>query len=246
MKRFGLIGYPLDHSFSKKYFTEKFKAEGLEDHSFELYPLNQIIEFPYLLEQDPALIGLAVTIPYKESVIDYLDQLSPEAQAIGAVNCISFHDHRTIGYNTDSIGFERSLLPLIDLEKINKALVLGSGGASKAVHFILNKLKIECKIVSRKNDKRFMLYEQINAEILKTFNIIINTTPLGMYPHTELYPFFPYEHLNESHLVYDLIYNPDQTLFLQKARSGGARIKNGYEMLIIQAEENWKIWNTKQ
>lgn len=242
MKVYGLIGYPLSHSFSKGFFAEKFAREGIKECMYESFPIPGIEELPALIAQYPELQGLNVTIPYKEAVMSYLDELSPAAAQIRAVNCIRFKDGRKTGYNTDAIGFRRSLEPLLKSHH-NKALVLGTGGAAKAVQYVLESLNIPYKLVSRQPGADTLTYEQLNAAIMASHTLIINTTPLGMYPHVDAAPALPYEQLTDKHLLYDLIYNPSVTAFLQKGADKGATIKNGHEMLILQAEASWEIWN---
>lgn len=244
MNLYGLIGYPLDHSFSKKYFTNKFETEGLEDCFFDLFPLENIQEFPALIRSLLTLKGLAVTIPYKETVIPFLQHVSDEVQKIGAVNCIKIKNSSLTGYNTDVKGFETSFTPLLKPHH-SKALVLGTGGASKAVQFILNKLSIPFILVSRKPDleKGIISYNIITESLLKEYTVIINCTPVGMGKLSDEKPAIPYQYISSSHYMYDLVYHPSETLFLLEGKSKGATIKNGYEMLIIQAEENWRIWN---
>lgn len=244
MKLYGLIGYPLGHSFSKKYFEEKFAKEELNDCAFELFSLNTIEEFQKLIDAEKSLHGIAVTIPYKETVMQFLDEINPAAQAIGAVNCIQFSEGKLKGYNTDVIGFEQSLLPLLKAYH-TKALILGSGGSSKAVKYALTKNSIDYKIVSRtvNEDADTISYKDLDATIMDAYTIIINCTPVGMYPDEHLSPEIPYELITEKHLLYDLTYKPEKTKFLQKGEERGAAIKNGFEMLVLQAEENWKIWN---
>lgn len=242
MKVYGLIGYPLSHSFSKGFFAEKFAREGIQQCIYDSFPIPAIDELPALLAQQPELQGLNVTIPYKEVVIPYLDELSPAAAQMKAVNCIHFKDGRKIGYNTDAIGFRRSLEPLLKPHH-NKALILGTGGAAKAVQFVLESLHIPYKLVSRQASADAIRYEQLDAATMASHTLIINTTPLGMYPNVEAAPAIPYDQLTESHLLYDLIYNPAVTTFLQQGADRGATIKNGHEMLILQAEASWEIWN---
>ena len=245
-KTFGLIGYPLGHSFSKKYFEEKFTIEKLSDCTFELFPLKEISEFPELIATQKNLCGLAVTIPHKEAVIPFLTKLSDAAKEIGAVNCIRFSEGETTGYNTDVIGFEQSLLPRLK-EHHTHALILGTGGASKAVQYVLKKIGIKYIKVSRKKatETGSISYEDISAAVIAEHPLIINCTPLGMTPNEEGIPAIPYEFLTDKHLLYDLIYKPEKTKFLQEGEKHGAATKNGFEMLIIQAEENWKIWNSQ-
>ena len=241
-KLYGLIGFPLGHSFSKKYFTEKFEKEDLSDCSFELFPLETIKEFSSLIFAQPLLKGLAVTIPYKEKVIPFLNSLHESAEAVGAVNCIQFKDGSLIGYNTDALGFEKSFMPLWK-PSFEKALVLGTGGASKAVQYILRKNNIPYLLVSRSKTANTITYTELDKYIGKGYKTIINCTPVGMLPNENECPDLPYHLINESCLVYDLIYKPAETLLLKKAKVNGALVKNGFEMLLLQAEENWLIWN---
>lgn len=244
-KLFGLIGYPLGHSFSLQYFTEKFQREGLAGCRFELFPLHSIKEFPTLLQSNPDLRGLAVTIPYKEQVMNYLSRIDEEAALVGAVNCIKVRADETIGFNTDILGFEQSLKPLLKQHHKN-ALVLGSGGASKAVQYVLGKLGIPFLVVSRKpgNDPRQLTYHDLTFDLVSNHTLIINATPLGMMPAVDTYPDLPYKALGPGHLLYDLVYKPPMTIFLQKGKDRGAGIVNGMEMLLIQAEANWEIWQS--
>ncbi|MVT10934.1 shikimate dehydrogenase family protein [Chitinophaga tropicalis] len=242
MKIYGLIGYPLSHSFSKGFFAEKFAKEGIKDCLYDSFPIPSIEELPALITRYPELQGLNVTIPYKEVVMPYLDELSPAAAQIRAVNCIHFKDGRKTGYNTDAIGFRRSLEPLLQSHH-NKALVLGTGGAAKAVQYVLDSMNIPYKLVSRKASPGTITYEQLDEEIMSSHKLIVNTTPLGMYPNVEAAPELPYDLISSGHLLYDLIYNPAVTAFLQKGADRGAVIKNGHEMLILQAEASWEIWN---
>jgi len=244
MKVYGLIGYPLSHSFSKGFFAEKFAREGIRDCMYESFPIPEIGDLPALLAQYSDLQGLNVTIPYKQAVMSYLDELSPAAAQIGAVNCIHFKDGRKIGYNTDAIGFRRSLEPLLQPHH-NKALVLGTGGAAKAVQYVLEGLNIPYKLVSRQASADAISYDQLDAATMASHTLIINTTPLGMYPNVSAAPALPYEQLTDKHLLYDLIYNPAVTAFLQQGADRGATIKNGHEMLILQAEASWEIWNNE-
>ncbi len=241
MKQFGLIGYPLGHSFSKKYFEEKFAKENLQGYSFELFSIEKVEAIKEIIANNKNLQGLAVTIPHKETVMPLITEISDAAKAIGAVNCIKIKDGKTIGYNTDVIGFEKSLLPLLQPHH-TKALVLGTGGASKAVQYVLKKLGISFLLVSRNRSNETITYDDISVEIIETHSLIINTTPLGMSPNEGVFPNIPYAYLSSKHLLYDLIYKPEKTLFLQKGEEQGCIIKNGFEMLVLQAEENWKIW----
>lgn len=239
MNEYGLIGYPLDHSFSAAYFNAKFEKEKTEA-SFHLFPIEYISLFPSLLIANPRLKGIAVTVPYKEVVIPYLEQLDENAQIAGAVNCIK-RGTKLTGYNTDIIGFERSLKPLLQSHHTS-ALVLGTGGGSKAVQFVLKRLGIAYTLVST-SDPLAVPYKAVDERIIKDHTLIINCTPLGMYPLVETKPSIPYSFISESHLLYDLVYNPEETAFLYEGKMRNAAIKNGYEMLVLQAEENWRIWN---
>jgi shikimate dehydrogenase len=244
MKRYGLIGYPLSHSFSQKYFTDKFQREQITDCVYENFPLADISEFSTLIQQYADLRGLNVTIPYKEKVIPFLTEQSDVVKATGACNCIKINNGRLTGYNTDVIGFENSLKPLLQPHH-TKALVLGTGGAAKAVHYVLNKLGISFTEVSRTPSKAAQIaYDKIGEATMSEYLLIINTSPVGMYPKVDECPPLPYQHLTSKHYLYDLVYNPAKTLFLQKGEAQGAAIKNGHDMLIIQAEEGWRIWNS--
>lgn len=242
MRQFGLIGFPLSHSFSKKYFSEKFVREQRSDCAYELFPLAAIEELPALLAAHPQLEGLNVTIPYKKQVLPFLHTRAfPEG--LEACNCIRIQNGQLTGYNTDAIGFEKSLLPLLQSHH-RAALVLGNGGAAEAVIFVLKKLGLRVEVVSRQLHNRSTLtYPDITADTLAECHVIVNTTPLGMYPHTDTCPAIPYAALGPQHLLYDLVYNPAQTLFLQKGAEQGAVVKNGLEMLELQAEASWEIWN---
>lgn len=243
MRLFGLIGHSLYHSFSKKYFTEKFEKEEITECSYDLFPLKTIDDLPVLILNHPELEGLNVTIPYKKKVLSFLDATHiPEG--LNACNCINISAGKLVGYNTDVNGFEKSLKPLLKSYH-KKALVLGNGGATAAVIHVLRKLRIEFDIVSRKkhNGSAFV-YKDVDKKLLEESTIIINTTPLGMYPDTDTCPDIPYQFISDKHLLYDLVYNPSKTLFLQKGEEKGATIKNGEEMLKLQAEESWRIWNS--
>jgi len=242
MRLFGLIGHPLTHSFSKRYFTEKFEKEEITGCSYELFPLKTIDELSFLLRDHPELEGLNVTVPYKKQVLGLLDEAYiPEE--LDACNCISRKGDRLIGYNTDITGFETSIKPLLRSHH-KKALVLGNGGATAAVVFVLKKRGIDFTIVSRRiHDGSALTYKKITRQVMNEHNIIINTTPLGMYPDESGCPDIPYQYISDRHFLYDLVYNPAKTLFLTKGERQGAVIKNGEEMLILQAEESWRIWN---
>lgn len=244
-KVFGLIGGTVSHSFSKAYFDEKFFREGLRDYHYELFPLSTIKDIEALLKDTKGLSGLNVTIPYKEQVLPYLDEVDGFAKKIGAVNVIRIRDGKLQGFNTDSDAFLETIEKWLPKDKTIKAVILGTGGSSKAVQEALKKLKIDFKLVSREGKKGVITYTDLEKDPshLETANLVINTTPLGMSPNTESMPPINYELLTADHYVYDLIYNPARTLFLQKAEMRGATIKNGLEMLHVQAEKSWTIWN---
>jgi shikimate dehydrogenase len=250
-KQLGLIGYPLSHSFSKKYFDEKFQKLDLSDYSFDVFSIENINEFTAILKENKNLIGLSVTLPHKETVIPFLDELDEIAKEIGAVNCIKISNGKLKGYNTDALGFKQSLRPFLDVNH-TKALVFGSGGASKAVAYVLKKLNIDVWFVTRKRfetgDTRYetannLTYEELSPEIINACKLLVNTTPVGMHPNeNECLP-IDYTAITPQHLVYDLTYNPAETLFLKNAKEQGALISNGYNMLCFQADEAWRIWN---
>ncbi|MCG2614985.1 shikimate dehydrogenase [Terrimonas sp. NA20] len=242
MRLFGLIGNPLTHSFSKKYFTEKFEREGLTDCRYELFPISSIEELPKLLRDHPELCGLNVTIPYKEQVLSYLNEENELVQAIRACNCIDLQSGRLKGYNTDVLGFEQSLRQLFQPHH-KKALILGTGGVSKAVQYILQKMGLAYRYVSRKPGVHNFSYEQLTADVMQEYTLIVNTTPLGTYPNITEAPQIPYKALTSDHYLFDMVYNPSQTLFLKMGEERGAVVKNGYDMLEIQADESWKIWS---
>ncbi|NSL90299.1 shikimate dehydrogenase [Chitinophaga sp. Mgbs1] len=242
MKLYGLIGYPLSHSFSKGFFAEKFEKEHIAGCRYDNYAIPDIQEFAGLWQQQPDLQGLNVTIPYKEAVIPFLDELSDAVKQIGAVNCIHFKNGVKTGYNTDVTGFGNSLKPLLQPHH-QKALVLGTGGAAKAVMYALQQMQIAFKVVSRQASATTIGYNSLDQSIMEEYTIIINTTPLGMYPKTDACPEIPYQYISSRHLLYDLVYNPAETLFLKKGAEQGAATKNGHEMLILQAEASWEIWN---
>ena len=241
-RQYGLIGYPLKHSFSPGYFATKFEKEGIEDAEYNLYELDDISLFSDLAKMN--LQGLNVTIPYKEKVIPFLHEMSIEAQEIGAVNTIKFEDGKLVGYNTDTYGFEQSLLSFYGDKKPDYALVLGSGGASKAIGYTLQRLEIKFQIVSRKT--MYLNYPDIDKSYFDHNLLIVNTTPLGTWPEVESCPNIPYQYLSDRHMLYDLVYNPEKTLFLRKGEEKGAKIKNGHDMLVLQAEKSWEIWNTQR
>jgi shikimate dehydrogenase len=245
MKLYGLIGKSLAHSFSKNYFTEKFLKENITDCSYELFELDDIKNFHSIIKNNPTVKGLNVTIPYKDEVLEYLTEIDGIAKEIGAVNTISItKDLKLIGHNTDYYGFKKSLKPFLDINH-SRALILGTGGASKAVHYVLKELNIDCLFVSRnpKNNNEIS-YNEINDYVLKHHQIIINTTPVGMYPNVSDSPMLNYDCITPEHLLYDLIYNPTETAFLQKGKEQGCITLNGLEMLKLQAEKSWEIWNT--
>ncbi|KYP16068.1 shikimate dehydrogenase [Flavihumibacter sp. CACIAM 22H1] len=244
MRLFGLIGYPLSHSFSKKYFTEKFEKEGVEA-LYENYPISSIEQFSGLLAQQPALEGINVTIPYKEAVIPFLHKQSEVVKKTGACNCIRIRNGVLEGFNTDVVGFEQSLLKSLDTDH-NRALVLGTGGASKAVQYVLEKLGIPFTLVSRKADPSTgsKTYAELSFSEQQAARLWINTTPLGMFPDITTCPPMQYDSITPRHYLYDLVYNPAETAFLTNGKDRGAIIENGKDMLLIQAEEGWKIWNS--
>ena len=249
MDKYGLIGYPLGHSFSVSYFNQKFNDEGINAKyiNFEISSIDQLQE---VLDQNPELRGLNVTIPYKERVLEYLDSITPEAQAIGAVNVIRVtHEGKNTklkGFNSDVIGFTQSIEPMIDRNWHKKALILGTGGASKAINYGLKSLGLETVFVSRYERPGTIQYQKITPEVIDEYNVIVNCTPLGMYPNTETCPLLPYEAMNQHTILYDLIYNPDQTLFMRKGAEYGAEVKNGLEMLLLQAFVSWEFWHGKE
>ncbi|RYG22019.1 MAG: shikimate dehydrogenase [Chitinophagaceae bacterium] len=247
MKRtFGLIGYPLSHSFSKKFFSEKFEREEIAECRYELFPIEKAASMLDLISENPSLRGLNVTIPYKLAVIPFLGELDDAAAEIGAVNCIRINSTENgvslKGYNTDAYGFAESLKPLLEHQH-RKALIFGDGGAAKAVKYVLNQLSIPYKTVVRKQSPTTLHYTEVTEDTLNEYKLLINTTPLGMLPDLATSPPIPYHHLTNQHLAYDLVYNPEETVFLAQAKAQGAKIKNGLEMLYLQAERSWQIWN---
>ena len=242
-KRFGLLGRNISYSFSKGYFTDKFANENFEGCTYENFDIKDISTFPEIIKNTLDLKGLNVTIPYKETVLPFLDKLSKKAALIGAVNTIKITKKGKLkGYNTDYYGFKKSLQPLLK-EHHKKALILGTGGASKAVAFALQELQISYAFVSRETKENAINYDLINATTFDNYQIIINSTPVGTSPNVDLFPIIPYEYFTKKHIAFDLIYNPAETQFLKKAKENGAQIKNGLDMLIYQAEKAWKIWN---
>lgn len=248
MDKYGLIGYPLGHSFSISYFNQKFADEGI-DASYENFEIPNIDILPEILDKNSNLRGLNVTIPYKEKVIDFLDSITPEARAIGAVNVIrvTHEGNKTLlkGFNSDVIGFTQSIEPMIDRKWHKKALVLGTGGASKAICYGLKSLGVEPMLVSRYERPNTILYEDVTPDVVREYNVVVNCTPIGMYPHTEECPNLPYEAMDSHTILYDLIYNPDCTLFMRRGAEHGADVKNGLEMLLLQAFASWEFWNRK-
>ena len=243
--KFGLVGKNISYSFSKKYFTEKFQKLGLNTYKYTNYDIPEIEEFPFILYQrEDEFKGFNVTIPYKKSIIKYLDEIDADAERIGAVNTIKVtDDNKLVGYNTDVYGFQKSLEPLLQKHH-KKALILGTGGASKAIANVLNKLAIEYEFVSRNVSENCLLYSILTQQIIEEHTVIINCTPLGTYPNIDEAPNIPYEFITNKHVLFDLIYNPTETRFLQEGKRRGAMIKNGFEMLELQAEKSWKIWNS--
>lgn len=241
MKLFGLIGYPLGHSFSKKYFIEKFERERL-DCSYENYPIENITLLEKLLQDNPGLLGLNVTIPYKELVIPYLHEMSAEVAKIKACNTIRIKNGTLWGYNTDIVGFDQSLRTKLKPHH-NKALILGTGGAAKAVAYVLEKAGIPYLFASRKPGEKTVIYSEIDESLIHDHTLIVNASPVGTFPNSDKYPDIPYDGIGPNHFLFDLIYNPEKTVFLQKGEARGAIIQNGFDMLVNQAEASWKIWN---
>ena len=252
MRQFGLIGYPLSHSFSQKFFTEKFLQENIVNAKYDNFPIPSIESFAGLWKENPNLEGLNVTIPYKKEVIPFLQHSSAVVQEIHACNCIRKFNNELYGYNTDVIGFEKSLLPFLKPHHTH-ALILGTGGAAAAVQWVLQKLNIQFQVVSRKGNaieannemKAYLSYDQLAASVIESHTLIINTSPLGMYPNTNEAPPIAYEGITAQHHLYDLVYNPIETLFMKNGLAKGATVQNGLAMLHIQAEESWAIWNAK-
>jgi shikimate dehydrogenase len=243
VKRFGLIGYPLSHSFSKKFFTEKFEREAIKDCAYDNFSISTIEQLPELLEENPDLQGLNITIPYKEKVIPFLSDSNDVVKQTGACNCIRIKEGKLYGFNTDVTGFQHSFETKL-LPGHKKALILGKGGAAKAVAYVLGTLGIDYLFVVRRQDDTAdtVLYDDVDKLMVQSHPIIVNTTPLGTFPDTAAAPPLPYEFISAGHYLYDLVYNPDKTLFLKLGEDRGATIQNGSGMLVIQAEESWKIW----
>ena len=246
MKKYGLIGFPLGHSFSRNYFNNKFADEKI-DAEYVNFEIPSIQDFRRVIEENPNIYGLNVTIPYKQQVIPYLNELDADAEEIGAVNVIKFireagQKLKLVGYNSDVVGFMGSIKPLLKPHH-REALILGTGGASKAIVYGLRKLGISSVFVSRTKKEGMLTYDELTPEIMQEFTVIINCTPVGMFPHTDTCPALPYECLTGKHLLFDLIYNPEETLFMKKGAAQGAITKNGLEMLLLQAIGAWSIWN---
>jgi shikimate dehydrogenase len=246
MSQYGLLGRSLSHSFSKNYFGKKFEDLLFSGNTYSNFELDHIEGFPALLKAEPGLVGLNVTYPYKEAVIEYLNDLSPEAKEIGAVNCIKISKGKTTGHNTDTYGFSQSIKPFLDHHH-ERALLLGTGGGSKAVAFVLGKMGVEIFYATSDPEKRkegkVFLYEELNGHMMNACKLIVNCTPVGMYPDVDKFPSLPYSFFGPQHLAYDLIYNPEETVFLSKAKEAGAQTLNGMSMLKLQAEKSWEIWN---
>lgn len=250
MKRLALIGFPLTHSFSQKYFTDKFKREAISGYSYQLFPLHFISELPLLLSAYPDLVGINVTIPYKELVMPFMDELDESAREAGAVNTIRIQrnhpekGYHLTGYNTDTYGFRESIRPILR-NNHQRAFILGTGGAAKAVASVLRSLNIEYLFVSRKEGKKTITYNDMNQQAVQSFPFIINCTPIGTYPNTDDCPDIPYQFLTAQNFLYDLVYNPEETLFLRKGREQGAMVKNGLDMLHLQADKAWEIFSVQ-
>ena len=246
MQKYGLIGYPLKHSFSIGFFNEKFKSEGI-DAEYVNFEIPEINDFMEVIEENPNLCGLNVTIPYKEQVIPFLDELDKDTAKIGAVNVIKIirtpkRKIKLVGYNSDIIGFSQSIQPLLQPYH-KKALILGTGGSSKAIYHGLKNLGIDSVFVSRTKKEGMLTYEELTPEVMAEHTVIVNCTPVGMYPKVDFCPAIPYELLTPNHLLYDLLYNPNVTLFMKKGEAEGAVVKNGLEMLLLQAFAAWEIWH---
>ncbi len=241
-RKFGLLGRNISYSFSKGYFTEKFETLGLKDHSYVNFDVQQIEDIATIVKDTEGLVGFNITIPYKEAIFPYLSEVDPKAEAIGAINVVKVMENGLKGYNTDVIGFERSIAPHLKKQH-QKALILGTGGASKAVEFALKSLGLHCQFVSRTASENKWSYDQLNKDIMEQHTLIINCTPLGTFPNIENKPDIPYQYITKEHLVFDLIYNPKTTSFMKQAQANGATAVNGHQMLKLQAEAAWEIWN---
>lgn len=254
MRGYGLIGFPLSHSFSEKYFTEKFSREKISDANFRLFPLEKIEDFPALLNANPDLRGLSVTIPWKEKIISFLDELDETAKAVGAVNCISIsrkaENEKPFlkGFNTDVYGFRQSIKPFLASHH-ERALILGTGGASKAVEFVLNEIGVDCIFVSRTKKeipgKTVLSYSELNQYVFDACKLVVNCSPVGTFPNVNDAPEIPYECISKDHFLYDLVYNPAETEFLKRGKANGALTLNGYDMLKMQAEKAWENFNLR-
>ena len=242
-RSFGLIGRNIHYSFSRGYFREKFRALGLQQHDYSNFDLADIAEFPAVIRNNPDLCGLNVTIPYKEAIIPYLGALDPVATAIGAVNTIKFTPKGLIGFNTDAYGFRQALIPLLKPQH-TRALILGTGGASKAVAYVLRNQEIPYRYVSRNPRGDQLAYQDLTPSVMKEYTLLINCTPLGTWPEVDARPDIPYDLLSPKHLLFDLIYNPEKTAFLSEGEQRGTIISNGLKMLELQAEKAWEIWNS--
>jgi shikimate dehydrogenase len=243
MRKFGLIGLPLTHSFSKQFFTEKFEKEQTTDCLYENYPLEKIEDLPALLAANRDIVGLNVTIPYKKDVVPFLTDAAPAVKKTGACNCIRIDGKKRIGYNTDVIGFHLSLMPHLRVQH-QRALILGTGGASAAVEFVLQQIAMPYLIVSRNPGTNSIGYDQLSEDLMESHTLIVNTTPLGTFPAVETYPPIPYQYVTDQHFLYDMVYNPTETIFLKQGREKGATILNGMDMLIGQANASWDIWKS--
>lgn len=253
MDEYGLVGFPLKHSFSQRFFTDKFNKE-LINASYSNFELDSIVKIINIVQSRKDLKGFNVTIPYKQDIVRYLDFIGEEANGIGAVNVVKIDRTRDgkngsglflSGYNSDAFGFKNSLLPLLDIRK-RKALVLGTGGASKAVVYVLHNLGIDHQYVSRERKEGILCYDDLSKNVIEEYELIVNCTPLGTSPDVNQCPAIPYQYLTSNHILYDLVYNPEETLFLKKGKEKKATVKNGYEMLELQALEAWNIWNEKK
>lgn len=243
MRLFGLLGYPLTHSFSQKYFTDKFRELGLTNNAqYENFSLPHISALREIIDHKKGLEGFNITIPYKKAVMKFLDDATSTVKELGACNCVKINNGKLKGYNTDVVGFEQTLAPFLKPQH-QKALVLGTGGASAAVEWVLRKRNIAYKSVSRTASENNIDYASIDKDLMESHTLVINTTPLGMYPKIDTFPHLPYQFIGVQHHLFDLVYNPEETLFLSKGKAQGASIQNGWEMLILQAEESWRIWN---
>ena len=249
MRLYGLIGEPLTHSFSEKYFSEKFEKESIEDCEYRLFPISSIHELPELINNNPNLVGLNITTPYKTQILDYVDSRDEITKSVGASNTVSIirssNKISLKAFNTDIFGFRNSIKPLLEKNQ-KKALILGSGGASKAVEFVLKSFKIEYLVVSRKPSKNQISFQNLKKDIIEDYKVIINATPLGVFPNIKTKPEIPYNIISKNHLLFDLTYNPIESEFLKIGKKQGAKTKNGLEMLHLQAEQSWKIWNEKE